>query len=95
MKNKPIPNGYKILALCDYGYTWSFLPLSRTIGAEVGDDGDGDSEVENIVGLNETSRSVAHLVKELPTSRQAFNIYMDNFFSNIPLFSYYGWTIVT
>lgn len=70
MKNKPIPNGYKILALCDYGYTWSFLPLSRTIGAEVGDDGDGDSEVENIVG-------------------------MDNFFSNIPLFSYYGWTIVT
>ncbi|CAG8826395.1 36521_t:CDS:1, partial [Racocetra persica] len=29
MKNKPTPEGYKIISLCDRGYTWVFLFTSR------------------------------------------------------------------
>lgn len=77
MKNKPIPEGYKILALCDDGYTYSFLYTSRicpTVGPE------------RVRGLNETSCSVLHLARKLPYARHSFNIFMDNYFSNVPLF---------
>jgi hypothetical protein len=30
MKNKPISEGFKVWALCDYGYLWGFLFYSRT-----------------------------------------------------------------
>ena len=33
--NKPIDYGYKIWALCDYEYTWSFLLYSGAVGNEV------------------------------------------------------------
>ena len=29
IKNKPIPEGYKILSLCDAGYTYAFIFTSR------------------------------------------------------------------
>ena len=82
LKNKPIPEGFKILALCDYGYTWSFIPLSRIAA---------NKEIVNEhskTGLNETGCSVVSLIEQLPWKTQAFNIYMDNFFSSIPLFKY-------
>ena len=33
--NKPIDHGYKIWALCDYGYTWTFLFYSGAVGNEI------------------------------------------------------------
>ncbi|KAF9271264.1 hypothetical protein BGZ74_006284, partial [Mortierella antarctica] len=29
IKNKPTPVSYKVLALCNHGYTYAFLPESR------------------------------------------------------------------
>ena len=79
MKGKPTPEGFKILALCDYGYTWTFLPSSRI---------NANKEVKKAEGINGTGCSVLHLVEQLPFKQQAFNIYMDNYFSSIPLFQY-------
>lgn len=78
MKGKPTPEGYKILALCDAGYTYSFLYTSR-IKSIVG--------IKKIKQLTLTSSAVVHLANSLPPSR-TFNIYMDNYFSNVPLFTY-------
>ena len=78
MKNKPTPEGYKILSLCDAGYTYTFMFTSRV---------EKNTEIESVVGLNETGRLVWHLVKQLPHSK-TFHVYMDNYFSNIPLFKY-------
>jgi len=33
--NKPINHGYKVSALCDYGYTWTFLLDSKAVGNEI------------------------------------------------------------
>jgi hypothetical protein len=77
IKNKPNPEGYKILSLCDYGYTYTFMFVSRI----------AKSNVEAIPNVNHIGAEVCHLVKQLP-SRKAFNIFMDNYFSSINLFSY-------
>ncbi|KAG0005724.1 hypothetical protein BGZ80_005403 [Entomortierella chlamydospora] len=69
MKNKPTPEGYKILSLCHAGYTFAFLYTSR-IKSIVG--------VEAIPGLSATFSAVVHLAQILPHSRLPFNIYMDN-----------------
>jgi hypothetical protein len=79
MKGKLILEGFKILALCDYGYTWTFLPTSRITA---------NKEIKKVDGINGTGCSVLHLIEQLPFKQQAFNIYMDNFFSSIPLFQY-------
>ena len=78
IKNKLTPEGYKIFSLCDSGYTYSFLFLSRTLKNPI---------VNQISNLNYTSCQVYHLIKQLPLLR-SFNIYMDNYFSNINLFKF-------
>jgi len=78
MKNKPTPEGYKILALCNAGYTHSFMFTSQI---------EKDNEVEQIEHLNKIGNQVYHLVKKLPSNR-AFNIFTDNYFSNIKLFKF-------
>ncbi|CAG8698627.1 4989_t:CDS:2 [Cetraspora pellucida] len=77
IKNKPTPEGYKILSLCDSGYTYTFMFLSRIM----------PSSIELIPNLNKTGSEVYHLVKQLPQG-YAFNIYMDNFFSSINLYQF-------
>jgi hypothetical protein len=79
MKGKPTPEGYKILALCQAGYTYSFLYTSR-IKSIIG--------IEKITGLTMTSSAVVHLAQSFPYSARSFNMYMNNHFSNIPLFKY-------
>src|SRR4051812_40126705 len=79
IKNKPTPEGYKIYSLCDRGYTYAALPVSRIQESK---------EVKKIPGITATGNIVLHLVHQLPYRRKTFNIYMDNFFSSIPLFSY-------
>ena len=78
MKNKPTPEGYKIFSLCDAGYTYTFMFTSQV---------EKNTEIESVVRLNETGHLVWHLVKQLPHSK-TFHVYMDNYFSNIPLFKY-------
>ena len=78
IKNKPNPQGYKILSLCDFGYTYSFIFVSRICN---------NPDIETIPGLNNTSCEVWHLIKQLPLSK-SFNIFMDNYFSNINLFNF-------
>jgi Transposase IS4 len=79
MKNKPISEGYKIFALCDHGYTYTFLPTSRV---------QQNAEVRRVDGITYTGCIVLHLVLQLPYRDKTFNIFMDNYFSSVPLFSY-------
>ena len=79
MKNKPVSEGFKIFALCDHGYTYDTLPTSRIHQNE---------EVKIVNGINYTGSIVLHLALKLPYRRKTFNIFMDNYFSSIPLFSY-------
>lgn len=79
MKNKPVKQGYKIWALCYQGYTYSFLYYSgvKTIGT---------AEAPSIHGLSPTSSTVIQLAQSLPYQIHRFDIYMDNLFTNLPLF---------
>ncbi|CAG8586621.1 4867_t:CDS:1, partial [Paraglomus occultum] len=78
MKNKPTPEGYKIVSLCDAGYTWTFTFTSRI---------EKNREIEQIAGLTETGCLVWHLVRQLPDTK-SYDVYMDNYFSSIALFKY-------
>lgn len=79
IKNKPTPEGYKILSLCDAGYTYSFIFTSRI---------QNQPEVQQVPDLSKVGNEVYHLVSQLPTENKSFNIYMDNYFSSIKLFKY-------
>jgi hypothetical protein len=79
IKGKPTPERYKIIALCQEGYTYSFLYTSRINSF----DGVG----KKINGLTMTSSAVVHLARTLPVSIHHYNIYMDNC-SNIPFFTF-------
>src|SRR5215213_743385 len=78
IKNKPTPEGYKILSLCDAGYTYTFIFTSRI---------QNQPEVQLIPNLSKIGSEVCHLVFQLPENK-SFNIYMDNYFSSIKLFKY-------
>ena len=79
IRGKPTPEGYKILALCDHGYTYTFLPASRVHQSE---------EVARVDGITYTGSVVLHLALQLPYKRNLFNVFMDNYFSSIPLFAW-------
>lgn len=78
MKNKPISEIYKITALCGKGYWRTFEFLSRV----------EKTKVAVLPGVNNTGIWVVHMCRKLPISKFKFDIYMDNYFSSIPLFSY-------
>ena len=64
LRGKPIPQGYKILALCDHGYTYSYIFTSRT---------DSFVEVNQHLyqghrALSPTSRAVYQLVRVVALS---------------------------
>jgi Transposase IS4 len=80
MKSKPTPEGYKIYALCDRGYTCTFLPTSQIRE---------NCEVMRIEGINKTGEIIIHLVTQLPGRGRSFNIFMDNFFSSIALYKWF------
>src|SRR5436305_9466172 len=78
IKNKLTPEGYKILSLCDAGYTYTFIFTSRI---------QNQPEVQQISNLSKVGCEVYHLVSQLPKNK-SFNIYMDNYFTSIKLFQY-------
>ncbi|CAG8651651.1 19077_t:CDS:2 [Dentiscutata erythropus] len=78
IKNKPTPEGYKILSLCDAGYTYAFIFTSRIQSCP---------EVKQIPNLNKVRNEIYHLASQLPLNK-TFNIYMDNFSLSINLYQY-------
>ncbi len=78
IKNKSTSKGYKILSLCKLGYTYIFLFMSRI----------KSSDVDTIANINKTGTKVFYLVKQL-LSQKLFNIYINNYFTSINLFSYF------
>ena len=75
--SKPIPRGYKVIALCSMGYTIDWILTSRT---------ESFAELVKLPDLSPTSSAVLQLCRSLDTRRYHFIIYMDNGFSTIPLF---------
>ncbi|CAG8626254.1 1940_t:CDS:2 [Acaulospora morrowiae] len=57
IKNKPTPEGYKIMSLCEKGYTYAFTFESRI---------KINNKIPNIFGLNKTGSLVSYLVTQLP-----------------------------
>ena len=77
MPSKPITEGYKVFALCDVGYTYSWMFASRSntcAGLILQED------------LTPTGSTVYQLASSLPyRSGLHFNIYMDNYFPSLAL----------
>lgn len=87
MPNKPIPHGYKILALAEHGYTYSFMWTSRLDGfCGVDKPYPGPHPFGSQLELSPTSRAVFWLCSQLPLATYRFILFCDNYFSNIPLF---------
>ena len=80
---KPIPQGYKMLALCERRYTFSFLftsPVDKFYHLNILYDGPSRQS------LSPTSCAVFQLLSSLPSESHRFILYYDNDFSNISLF---------
>jgi hypothetical protein len=79
MPNKPISQGYKLFALADHGYIWSFTPTSRA-----------KHLVEVVMHkhdmLTMTGSMVNWLVNRLPPSSNRYTLYLDNYCTSISLF---------
>nr|AHE80947.1 putative transposase [Tuber indicum] len=81
MPNKPISLGYKVLALCDAGYTYDWELTSRIASFAT-------SEQQKMpYPLSPTSSAVLQMLTTLPYRTHFFTAYMDNYFSNIRLFA--------
>jgi len=83
ISSKPIPHGFKILALCEHGYTWDYILTSRL---------DSFAELNQALytgdlTLSQTSKAVYQLAHTLPYCSHSFTLYMDNYFTNIYLLS--------
>src|SRR5436190_14855429 len=78
--NKPIQQGYKIWALGDRCYIFSWLWYSKSRGTE----GLGSRSRRN--PMADTQALVISLAKSLPDlTVQDYILYLDNLFTNIPL----------
>ena len=77
MPNKLIDESYKVFYLADCGYVFDFCMASQL---------ESIPRVETIDNFSRTSFTVLSLAISLPYKHYSFNIYMDNFFNNVPLF---------
>ena len=77
MPKKPIKQGYKIFAIAEGGYIWTFCWSSCQLGI---------AEIFKYPTLKPTGSMVVNMVKKLPTISGIYSIYMDNYFTSIPLF---------
>lgn len=83
MPNKPIGEGYKFFALADKGYVWDFHPSSNAQGL----DPVCQESAQLGNSFSNTTKMVHHLVRRLYLRhrKKAWNIYMDNYFTTVPL----------
>jgi hypothetical protein len=76
MPKKPIKQGYKIYGIADHGYIYNWLWSSREKGYQ---------DTFDHPDLTPTGCLVRHLALSLP--RRFLTIYLDNYFTNVHLFS--------
>lgn len=80
LPSKPIDQEYRMFTLADSGYTYNFtFQESRTSWLFI-------PSPPCSLGLNNTSSMVWGLAQSLPGARYCFDVYMDNYFTNVPLF---------
>jgi hypothetical protein len=79
MPNKPIKQGYKLFAIADQGYILYWIWASRHKSLV---------EIKKQDDLTMTGSMVLQLVQEgLPPHRNNYTVYLDNYFTTIPLFN--------
>jgi len=76
MPKKPIKQGYKIYGLADHGYIYNWTWSSREKGLQ---------KMTLYLTLTNTGSLVRNLALSLP--RRYLIIYLDNYFTSVPLFS--------
>ena len=76
MPNKPIKQGYKIFGIADHGYIYNWIWSSREKGLQ---------DIFKHPDLTNTGCLVRELALSLP--RRYLTIYLDNYFTSIPLFT--------
>ena len=76
MPNKPIKQGYKIFALAEHGYLWTFFWSSRQLGI---------IKMFKYPTLTTTGLIIINIIERF-LSNNLYSIYMDNYFILIPLF---------
>lgn len=80
MPHKPIKQGYKLFAIADQGYILYWIWASRHKSL---------AEVKKHENLTLTGSMVVQLAQEgLPPQRNSYTIYMDNYFTTVPLFNH-------
>ena len=85
MKGKPIEVGYKFHYLADHGYVWLCHPYSGSSGIDP-----VPSPSPPIPGLGhaQSTASMAYfMATQLPYRDHSFNLYCDNFYTSLGLFS--------
>jgi hypothetical protein len=86
MPSKPIDQGFKFHCLADAGYLYDFHPTSN----QAGPDPISPSSFSKVDDMSNTSKIVLSLLQKncaIMGSDQAFNVYMNNFYVNLPLFA--------
>jgi hypothetical protein len=86
MPSKPIDQGYKFHCYAAAGYVYDFIPTSNHSGPDP-IPSSGFPEVDE---MSATSRLVFHLMQRNCDEYgldQSFDVFMDNFYTNLPLFS--------
>ena len=82
MPNKPIKQGYKLFAIADQGYILYWIWASRHKSLV-------EVKKHDAGHLTLTGSMVVQLAQEgLPSQQNNYTIYMDNYFSTIPLFNH-------
>ena len=79
MPKRPISEGYKIFALAEHGYIYSFIWSSRVKGMQ--------KDIILRLGLIPTGSLVWALANTLPS--HGITLYLDNYFTLVPLFKSY------
>lgn len=77
MPNKPIPQGFKIYALADHGYIFTFTPASHTASL---------AEIVKSSDMTMTGSMVLELISHLPGLGYQYTLYLDNYFTSVGLF---------
>jgi len=77
MPKKPIKQGYKIFALADHDYIWTFSWSSRQLGI---------ADMFKYPGLTPTGSMILNMVKRLSKISGIYSIYLDNYFISVQLF---------
>jgi hypothetical protein len=80
LPGKPIPEGFKIMSFCQYGYCYSFMFTSPGYFFSLPSRTD-----HRDISLSKTSECVLYLTRQLPLQTRRFCLFLDNYFTNIPL----------